>query len=264
MSDASIHTSITADQFRIGRVLTKALSVFGRQFWKFLALGLVSLIPLLIYTFFAAPHLRSTHVGANAFLLSNGLNTVTRFLVQTLVQSTSVYGALQAIRGEPFEVRQSWIIGLRRLLPVLGVSVLAGLAIGLGIALLLIPGLIAICMFYVAIPVCVAERRGVLPSLDRSAELTKGYRWPIFGLLLLVIAVAFVVLVVSFTVPYVLIASGIKTPTLTKIFLAREIVDFAWLAISSSLSSVLATAVYDDLRMIKEGVGPGNLAAVFD
>jgi len=39
----------------------------------------------------------------------------------------------------------------------------------------------------VAVPACVIEKLGVGKSLSRSSALTRGYRWPIFGIILLTI-----------------------------------------------------------------------------
>ncbi len=47
-------------------------------------------------------------------------------------------------------------------------------------------------MLYVAVPVCVIEKQGVIASLSRSRALTKGYRWQIFGLFLLVMVIGFI------------------------------------------------------------------------
>lgn len=57
----------------------------------------------------------------------------------------------------------------------------------LGFMLLLIPGLILMCLWSLVVPACVLERLGPLSSLSRSARLTKGYRWPVFGLILLTV-----------------------------------------------------------------------------
>src|SRR5258705_7268078 len=41
------------------------------------------------------------------------------------------------------------------------------------------------CMLYVAVPACVIEKRRAFASMGRSRALTRGYRWPIFGLFLI-------------------------------------------------------------------------------
>ena len=70
-------------------------------------------------------------------------------------------------------------------LPLLGVSILAGIGIAIGFVLLIIPGLILITIWAVVVPVCVLERPGVFASFGRSRDLVRGHGWPVFGALIL-------------------------------------------------------------------------------
>lgn len=76
----------------------------------------------------------------------------------------------------------------RRLPARFPAALLVGLAAGtaqvLGYVLLIIPGLLLQIMWIAAVPVCVAERPG-FAALGRSAALTEGRRWPIFGLMII-------------------------------------------------------------------------------
>jgi hypothetical protein len=74
-------------------------------------------------------------------------------------------------------------------LPLLGVSILSGIGIGIGFVLLIVPGLFLLTIWSVAAPVCVVERPGVIASLARSRELVRGRGWAVFG----TIALAFIV-----------------------------------------------------------------------
>lgn len=71
--------------------------------------------------------------------------------------------------------------------PLLVVSILAGLGIGVGFVLLVVPGLILLTIWAVAAPVVVLERTGVLASFGRSRELVRGSGWPVFTTLLLMV-----------------------------------------------------------------------------
>ena len=72
------------------------------------------------------------------------------------------------------------------LLPLIAVSVLAGLGIGIGFLLLIVPGLILLTFWAVVAPVTVIERPGVFSVFGRSRELVRGYGWPVFGTIVLV------------------------------------------------------------------------------
>ena len=71
-----------------------------------------------------------------------------------------------------------------RLWTVVGAAVLAGIAIGIGFILLIVPGLYLITIWSVIIPAVVLERRGVTESFGRSRELVRGHGWTVFGVIL--------------------------------------------------------------------------------
>lgn len=68
-----------------------------------------------------------------------------------------------------------------RIVPVVSTVFFAALLTGLGLLLLVIPGIIVWLACFLVVPVAVVEHRGPFQSLERSAALTKGHR----GVLLL-------------------------------------------------------------------------------
>jgi len=80
-----------------------------------------------------------------------------------------------------------------RVLPLLGTLFLAGLlavlGIGLGLLLLIVPGLLLLTWWSVITPVIVLERKGVLESFGRSRELVRGHGWTVFGVIILTILI---------------------------------------------------------------------------
>ena len=71
-------------------------------------------------------------------------------------------------------------------LPLIGLAIVAGIAISIGFVLIIIPGLILLTIWAVAAPVMVIEHPGVFTALGRSRELVRGYGWQVFGTILLV------------------------------------------------------------------------------
>ena len=71
-------------------------------------------------------------------------------------------------------------------LSLLAVSILAGLGIGLGLLLLIVPGLFLLTIWAVVAPVTVLERPGVFAAFGRSRELVGGHGWAVFGTLILI------------------------------------------------------------------------------
>jgi hypothetical protein len=76
---------------------------------------------------------------------------------------------------------------LRAVAPVLGplvvVAIVAGILILVGFIALIVPGLILLTIWSVAVPVVVIERPPGLGALGRSRELVRGSGWPVFGVI---------------------------------------------------------------------------------
>jgi hypothetical protein len=77
--------------------------------------------------------------------------------------------------------------------PVAGASILAGIAITIGLILIIVPGLFLITIWAVIVPVIVIERSGALASFGRSRQLVRGHGWHVFGTLVLVFVILIVV-----------------------------------------------------------------------
>ena len=164
-----------------------------------------------------------------------------------------LHAAFQDMRRRPVRLVESLNVGLSRFLPLIGIAIVAGFLILLGTILLIIPGLILYTMWFVGVPACVVERLGPWTSLRRSRELTKGYRWKVFalGLLLVVVNLGGSVVASSLTA-----LAGNPIVGLTG--------QLIWTGIAAAFSAVVFTVTYYDLRVIKEGVDIDQVAAVFD
>jgi hypothetical protein len=79
---------------------------------------------------------------------------------------------------------------------VAGASILAGLAIAIGLVLLIAPGLYLITIWAVIVPVIVLEGSGAMASFGRSQQLVRGRGWHVFGTLVLTWIILLVVNIV--------------------------------------------------------------------
>jgi hypothetical protein len=142
-----------------------------------------------------------------------------------------------------------------RLVPTLGLVQIeqSPVLVTLTVLAWFIPLVILFLMCFVATPACVVERRGAFRSLGRSRALTKGHRWKIFGLILVVLIPA---LIVAGLITAVLarLGSGVSPPVLSLI----------WTAIWPAFYAILVAVTYHDLRVAKEGVDTEQIAAVFE
>jgi hypothetical protein len=76
-----------------------------------------------------------------------------------------------------------------RLWTIVGVGILLGLAIALGLLLLVVPGLYLMTIWIAVIPAVVLEGRTIGESFGRSRELVRGYGWNVFGVIVLTILI---------------------------------------------------------------------------
>jgi hypothetical protein len=102
-----------------------------------------------------------------------------------LVQAAMVLAAQDVRDGRAdLSIGRTVSAASRLFLPVVGVSLLAGVVVVAGLALLIVPGLYLLTIWAVAVPVIVIERASVLPSFGRSRRLVRGNGWQVFWLLL--------------------------------------------------------------------------------
>ncbi|HEV7937660.1 MAG TPA: YciC family protein [Solirubrobacteraceae bacterium] len=126
-------------------------------------------------------------------------------------------------------------------LPLIGLSILLGIGVTIGFILIIIPGLFLITIWSVAAPSLVIERHGVFAAFGRSRELVRGHGWPVFGVILVVVALTIVVgLIVA------IIASGLGT---VGVAIAQWILDILLAPFTALISAVL----YFSLRRLHEG-----------
>jgi hypothetical protein len=77
------------------------------------------------------------------------------------------------------------------------VSLLFGLAVGLGFVLLIVPGLILMTIWAVVAPVMVIERPGVFAAFGRSRALVRGQGVPVFGVVIVVLLLSLLIGVIA-------------------------------------------------------------------
>jgi len=245
MTDASLPADrFTGGDFRVGHVVSRTWSVLSRNFLTFFVVTAVA----------AMPQAATGTVGDPFEALQvEGLGPLLSLVLSPLSQAAVLYGAFQAMRGKRVDLGESMRVGLRRFFPVVGVMISVTLLGFLGLIAFVVPGLICFTMWFVAIPACVVEGCGVFSSIGRSAELTRGYRWNIFGLMLLW---------------FISDAIADRVIDLISTSVAGGIPAFAvhviWSGLWGAFYAIFAVVTYHDLRVAKEGVDTEQIAAVFE
>ncbi|TPE63932.1 hypothetical protein FJQ54_03575 [Sandaracinobacter neustonicus] len=162
----------------------------------------------------------------------------------------TLFFTLERQRGHQTGVAEALRMGVRLFLPMLGVRFLVYFLSIMAAVLLYVPGLMVYTMLWVADAAYVAERPGIRAALSRSRNLTRGSRWRVFLLMLMVFVAA-------------ALASGLQTA-------AQRISEWAGPFTSvfagmlwAILVPVLAATLYRHLKTAREGDEAADIAAVF-
>lgn len=228
---------------KVGSTLGRGFTIWLKNIVPFSLLSLLISLPLVAIPF-AVP-LEEWAQG-----LLDALFTVIGGAVLGGMLASTVF---QQLRGRATSLGDTVSVGVSRLFPVLGTGLLAGICVWLGTLACIIPGLILQCALFVAVPACVVEKPGVMGSLNRSFSLTKGSRWPIFGVSF--VAGIFATLC-AFVLGMAIAGLGADERTINALSSALGLV----MAVPNS---VMQAVVYHDLRLGKEGVGVDELVEVF-
>jgi hypothetical protein len=125
------------------------------------------------------------------------------------------------------------------LLPLLAVSILAGLGIAIGFVLLIVPGLILLTWWSLVAPVTVIERPGVLAAFGRSRELVRGYGWPVFGTIVLVFLLVIAASIAAALIGVVLGDAG------------RTVLSWLFNALTQPVAALTASVLYFTLLQLR-------------
>jgi hypothetical protein len=255
MSDTIVPAATYAERdFQVGAALSKAFTVLARNALPFGIIAVTAVLPLfLLRLMFLGQQIGVTVNNPSRLLWTALASLAMSIVLGAISQAIILYGAFEDMRGRPVNLISSIRFGGRRILSVLGVAVLFTLLTGLATLLLVIPGLIVFTMWYVAIPACVVEGTGPRKSLSRSAELTKGHRWKVFGMLT-------VFIIIDLLGNQLLVVAAAKALGAT----VGLLTSLVWRACLGAFYPVLAVVTYHDLRVAKEGVDTDQIAAVFE
>lgn len=232
---------------RLDLVLNNTFGVIGRNPLLFFGIALVFCgIPLLGayslsgYGFFP---------GFISLTIFGGLGY---FVLITLVHAMLVIIALEDLNGRSSDLGQVLTSAGRKILPLIGLSIVTGIGLMIGFILLVIPGIILYTMWYITVPTMMAEDTTIFRSIDRSSSLTEGSRLKI---LLLAVGLWIMSSIIGVFSEFLIGFSDIA------------LIGNVFSAVSDSIISVITAAataaIYFDLKEQKEGSDETALTDIF-
>lgn len=242
--------------FGVGAVTGATFALFFGRFAFYVSLALLTFIPA-IAALLLAPGYGEALYGSDA---EAGAATLIAAAISmfcgSLLAALATYAVVMEVKGERVGFGQTIAAAAPRIGAVIVASFIVVIVVAFFLLLLIIPGLIAATILWVVIPIVVVERSGPFTSINRSASLTKGKRWSIFGIILIltIIGIAAEVLLQLLIGP---VFHGVGMSTI-----------FLWVAfvvdiLFQTLFAVAAAYSYFHLKVLKEGAQVDELAKVF-
>ncbi len=245
----------------LGDVLSTAFDLYKANAATFLQIVAIVVIPLTfvqyLLTDVAFKNTASLTINQETGEISGGSSFgrgililivagVIGYLIQYLVTGAITRSAAGSLVGMKIDVGESYRYAFKRLAGLILVAILIALAVGVGLILLIIPGLIFAVFFSVAIPAFVIEHRKGTEALSRSWNLVRGSFWHVLG-------VIFVAGLLAAVVSGILGAIGGTSFFLSWIFgaIAQIIV--------SPFVALVGVVLYVDLRARHENLTPDGL-----
>ena len=204
-------------------------------------------------------------VDPNAFDLDNTetvdsgtalAGTLVAALIQFAAAALAIAACFKAISaaylGDHAGVSESLRYALGRLAPLIVAYFIVVILVVLGILALIVPGVWIAVKLSMTFPAVVSERKGPFASIGRSWSLTSGNWWRVFGTLLVVFLITFVLQIALGGVVGGLLAVSDDVSELTAA-IVLTLVNLLTLAITYPLWASVTSVVYYDLRVRNEG-----------
>ncbi len=264
MADITAHDRIKT--FSIGNTIGASISIYFRNFF-FLTIvyAAISALAILLLRYYASSNLFNIYYYRI-------FTSILDIFVQALFTSIAVYVVVMQLKGKKTGIIEALVKGTGRSIFavtttfVILIGIILSIAIPIAILgalqvriwfipfLFIIPGIILYCRWFLAVPAATIERIGPFSAASRSSALTKGYRWRIFGLLLI----------------FILVRIGIQY-TATKLYMQPELRDAVWFSVTfvfpvllGAIQAVATAYAYYAIAIEKDGVGVDDIAKVFE
>jgi hypothetical protein len=257
-------TSTRRAKLEIGRVFSTTFAVVGRNLRPFALVAflfgaLPGLVTLGVQT---ALGMNSMRPGPASILVGLPFGLIA-FACAMISQSALMLMTVADLDGKPVAVRPALIRGVRAILPLLGLAIVYTVACGFASVLLIVPGVMLALAWCVSAPAYVIENRGVFAAFSRSAALTKGSRWRLFGLFLILLIIFYGVEIAAIGLfgGFGGLAKSLANGSAISVF---QLISVLLSMIFAMLLHPGLAVLYSELRRLKDGVGAGDLAAVFD
>jgi hypothetical protein len=179
----------TPDAFVLARprdlsaLVGDSLRVFARHFGTFLILSAVVVVPVhLIVSGVGLEQLTADYDSSPSLAETIIPTAVSYLVVAPLINAICIYALHSVAEGGRPRAASSIVEGFEAFTPIFLAILLAAIGIAVGLLLLILPGVyVAVRWYFVPQTVVIEEARGPR-ALSRSWDLTDGFWWRTFGI----------------------------------------------------------------------------------
>ncbi len=195
-------------EFSVGNIFRTGFDVVNKNLLPFLGMALILAIAVLAITFVSTAFLgisMASFSGADSIftiIIAIGIAFVYAYIF-VFYLSYVVRKSLTSLNELNTSVGATGQAYNTETIPLIGLAIIMGIAIGIGFLLLIIPGIILMLMFYLAFPIKIAEGRSAIESLKRSMDLTQGYRIKILAIIVVPIIIFYILNIVLMIIPII-------------------------------------------------------------
>jgi len=242
-----------------GELLDKTFSLYRQNFALFF--GIAALPHVILFALITASGVvlglnAWNRLGARAALPEVAFAFGAAYLLGSVIaagvtQAATTFTVSALYLDQPVSLGRAFSRAKGRILAVVGVLIVFGLAFGVGFMLLIVPGVLVLMWYSLSVPATVVEQIGVRRALDRSSNLSKGSGGRILGVYVLLLILTFVVnLGINYLAQLALVPlKGI--PTLYGLISSGT--SYLVASLVAPIITIALTLLYYDQRVRKEG-----------
>ncbi len=182
-------------ELSIGELLSQTFDSFRQNFFKYFIVyliveAIVGVIGTVVALSIKVPALSLTETASqltgylSAYVSLEIATAVAGWIIGSIATATAIKLASDRIQGKETSVQSSFMFTVSKLVWIWVLDLVVGVLTVLGFIALIVPGIILVIMFSVALPVLLIEGPGIFESMSRSRQLV-GNRWlKTFGFLI--------------------------------------------------------------------------------
>lgn len=246
----------------IGRVFNRGFGALGANAATMFGIAfLFGALPIAVLNLWQTSAGTPHDFGSSAAFIG-GMGIVS-FVLTQLAQGGLVRATIAHIDGRAVTFGACIATGARFALPLLGLGFLLGIGVTIGFALLIIPGIMLYLAWSVAIPSLVVERSGIMASFGRSAFLTRGARWNILAIGLVMLCLYYAMYAVMGVITVALTGFPGLDQGLSAYATLSTVLTAITTTVATAATAAIQTSLYVELRDWKDGPAVDVLSDIF-